>query len=51
MWRLVTAFGLGVLFVGCTVNQDLMFRTDSDHVFESLNASQHEAYTLSLIHI
>lgn len=47
MWRFVTAFGLGILFVGCTVNQDLMFRTDSDHVFESLNASQHEAYTLA----
>ena len=47
MWRLVTALGLGVLFVGCTVNQDLMFRTEADHVFDSLSDTQHEAYTLA----
>ena len=47
MWRLATVLCLGVLGVGCTVNQDLMFRADAEYTFESLSDTKHEAYTLA----
>ena len=47
MWRIALPIVLGVLWTGCTVNQDLMFRTDSDYAFASLSEAKHEAYTLA----
>ena len=47
MWRLATVLCFGVLGVGCTVNQDLMFRADAEYTFESLSDTKHEAYTLA----
>ena len=47
MWRIVLPILLGALWTGCTVNQDLMFRTDSEFTFASLSEAKHEAYTLA----
>ena len=47
MWRIALPIVLGVLWTGCTVNQDLMFRTESDYAFASLSEAKHEAYTLA----
>ena len=36
-----------MLFVGCTVNQDLMFRSGADYAYEKLNETTNEAYRLA----
>ena len=35
------------MLTGCTVNQDLMFRTDRDFVFDEWSKAKDEAYTLA----
>ena len=35
------------MLAGCTVNQDLMFRTDRDFVFDEWSKAKDEAYTLA----
>ena len=35
------------MLAGCTVNQDLMFRTDGDFVFDEWSKAKDEAYTLA----
>ena len=47
MWKLATSLALSILFVGCTVNQDLMFRSGADYAYEKLNETKNEAYRLA----
>lgn len=47
MWKLATSLALSILFVGCTVNQDLMFRSGADYAYEKLNETTNEAYRLA----
>ena len=47
MWKLATSLALSILFVGCTVNQDLMFRSGADYYYEKLNETTNEAYRLA----
>ena len=47
MWKLATSLALSMLFVGCTVNQDLMFRSGADYAYEKLNETTNEAYRLA----
>ena len=47
MWRICTVLCLGVLGVGCTVNQDLLFRGTAEHEYAKLDEISNEAYTLA----
>ena len=47
MWRICTVLCLGVLGVGCTVNQDLLFRGTVEHEYAKLDEISNEAYTLA----
>ena len=47
MWKLATSLALSILFVGCTVNQDLMFRSGADYAYEKLNETTNAAYRLA----
>ena len=47
MWKLAISLALSILFVGCTVNQDLMFRSGADYAYEKLNETTNEAYRLA----
>lgn len=47
MWKLATSLAFSILFVGCTVNQDLMFRSGADYAYEKLNETTNEAYRLA----
>jgi polysaccharide biosynthesis/export protein len=47
MWRITLPILVGLLATGCTVNQDLMFRTDADFAFDPLTETSNEAYTLA----
>lgn len=47
MRKLATSLALSILFVGCTVNQDLMFRSGADYAYEKLNETTNEAYRLA----
>ena len=47
MWRISLPIVGALLFAGCTVNQDLMFRTEAEYAFASLDETKNAAYTLA----
>lgn len=47
MWRTALPILVAVFATGCTVNQDLMFRTEADFAFDPLTETSNEAYTLA----
>ena len=38
---------MATVAAGCTVNQDLLFRTDAGFTFDNLSDAKHEAYTIA----
>ncbi|MGB1384830.1 MAG: polysaccharide biosynthesis/export family protein [Flavobacteriales bacterium] len=47
MWRIAFPILVAVFATSCTVNQDLMFRTDAEFAFDPLTETSNEAYTLA----